>query len=119
MKLIVPDDRQPSSPPLLAPSSKTISLILEANDHIRFYKGTDIVLARTINYAASGLRDVIMDKIQRVKKQFGNNAEAIVLIKPTADASYKNVVTVLDEMLINDIKKYVLMEPSPEEIAHL
>jgi biopolymer transport protein ExbD len=114
--LVVPDDRQSSNPPSLAPGNKTISLILEANDSIRFYEGTDITRTKTIGYAAPGLRTIIMNKIQKVRNQFGNKAEIIVLIKPTAESSYRNVVTVLNEMLINGVKKYVLMEPSAEEI---
>lgn len=117
MNLIVPDDRDPSTPPPLTPQSRTISLILGANDLVRFYNGSDLSTARTTNYAASGLRTVIMNKMEQVRKLFGNNAETIVLIKPTPGANYKNIVTALDEMLINNVKKYVLMEPSAEEAS--
>ncbi len=115
MHLVIPDDRDASVPPSLTPQSRTISLILEANDMVRFYSGNDLSGAQTTNYAASGLRTVIINKIEEVKKRFGNHAAPIVLIKPTREANYKNIVTALDEMLINNVKKYVLMEPSAEE----
>jgi hypothetical protein len=37
------------------------------------------------------------------------------LVKPTVNASYKNLVDVLDEVTINLIKKYVVVAPSEEE----
>jgi biopolymer transport protein ExbD len=116
MKLVIPDDR-PVKDPSLAPESKTISLILEDNDRIFYYQGLDQAKGNSTNYSATGLRNVIRQKLEQVRSRFGQNAEAIVLIKPTAGASYKNIVAVLDEMLINDVKKYVLMDPSTEETA--
>jgi hypothetical protein len=43
----------------------------------------------------------------------------ILLVKPTGGASFKNLVAILDEVLINEIKKYVLMEPGKAELAVL
>jgi hypothetical protein len=40
----------------------------------------------------------------------------VVLIKPTNDANYKNVVDVLDEMNISNIKRYALVDILPQEI---
>jgi hypothetical protein len=34
----------------------------------------------------------------------------VVLIKPTNEAKYKNVVDILDEMNISDIKRYALVD---------
>jgi biopolymer transport protein ExbD len=39
-----------------------------------------------------------------------------VVIKPTEDATYKNAVDMLDEMTINDVKRYALMKISPTEL---
>jgi hypothetical protein len=39
----------------------------------------------------------------------------IFLVKPTKQSTYKNVVDALDEASINDVKKYMLVEPSAEE----
>ena len=40
----------------------------------------------------------------------------VVLIKPSNDAIYKNVVDILDEMNISDIKRYALVEITPEDL---
>jgi biopolymer transport protein ExbD len=43
----------------------------------------------------------------------------MLLIKPSDDASYKNLVNALDEALINDVKKYALMEMTAEEKQYI
>jgi hypothetical protein len=50
-----------------------------------------------------------------VKDKFGSAQETIVLIKPTTLATYKNIVDVLDEMTMNNITRYVLMDASANE----
>jgi biopolymer transport protein ExbD len=114
MNLIVPDDK-PVDIPTKAAESKTISLILQDDDMIHYYHGLNQNQTQSTNYSAAGLRSVIQQKIWEVKNRFGKDADAIILIKPTDGASYRNIIAVLDEMLINDVKKYVLMEPSAEE----
>ena len=116
LKLVIPDDSD-TTDPVKAPESKTLSLILESNNRIYYYHGLKIEQGRSTNYSATGLRSVIQHKIQEIRLRYGADSEAIILIKPTAEASYGNIVNVLDEMLINGIKKYVLMEPFPKEIG--
>jgi len=38
-----------------------------------------------------------------------------VVIKPTVDATYKNTVNILDEMTIDDIHRYAMVDISPQE----
>lgn len=40
----------------------------------------------------------------------------MVLVKSTPDASYKQVVDVLDEMSINQVKKYAVIKPAANEL---
>jgi hypothetical protein len=37
------------------------------------------------------------------------------MIKPLDNSSYKNLMNALDEVLINDVKKYAIMEVTDEE----
>ena len=39
----------------------------------------------------------------------------LVMIKPTDECTYENVVAVLDEMLINDVKRYMLIDAGDAE----
>lgn len=51
--------------------------------------------------------------------KYGDGDETVVLIKPTTKASYSNVVDALDEIQINTIGRYVLMDANAEESALL
>lgn len=119
MKLIMPDESEHGEPPTQTAESKTISFLLGPDNTISFYNGSAVQEMQPTSYAASGIRSVIMQKMAGVEKKFGNRNETVVLIKPTSEASYQNVVAVLDEMLINQVKKYVLMDTTPEELQRI
>jgi biopolymer transport protein ExbD len=63
-----------------------------------------------------GIRDIIMQK-QKAMDQFyqGGRKELMLLVKASPNASYRNIVDLLDEMRINLISKYALMDLTPEE----
>ena len=93
-----------------AAASKTITFILVNNNKVLYYQGNDSLHCNTCNYAASNsLREVISEKQIQVEKKFGKKSETVVLIKPTAKANYSNVVAVLDEMLICNITRYMIL----------
>lgn len=41
----------------------------------------------------------------------------IVIIKPTDDSNYKNVIDMLDEMAIDEIGTYTMVPVTPQELA--
>ena len=43
----------------------------------------------------------------------------IVLIKPTKDSKYANLVDMLDEMKITQIKSFAIVDVTPEELEML
>ena len=43
----------------------------------------------------------------------------MLLIKPTSKSVYKNVIDALDEAVINDVRKYAIVEPIKEEIDYI
>jgi biopolymer transport protein ExbD len=112
ISLIMPHDSKDSTS---TSESKTISLVLAGKDKIYYYNGDSIYNVHTTHYASSGLRLVLMKKKITVKNKFGDASEMVVLIKPTANAIYKNIVDVLDEMEINQITRYVLMDAGKNE----
>ena len=73
---------------------------------------------RELNFSdANDLRHVIETKQEELaiaNKNDGRNG-LMVLIKPTKQASYKQVVDVLDEMSISLVKRYALLRISNEE----
>ena len=40
----------------------------------------------------------------------------VVVIKPDEDATYKNTVDILDEMTINNVKRYAMVDITPQEL---
>jgi biopolymer transport protein ExbD len=114
MRVIVPADGTDEPPPTTA-HSKTISLVLGDQNRIYYYHGMDMKSITGTNYSASGIRAVLQQKIKDVDALYGKTGETTVLIKPTDQASYRNIVDILDEILINGVKKYVLLEASVEE----
>jgi hypothetical protein len=43
----------------------------------------------------------------------------MLLIKPGSESNYKNVIDALDEAVINDVKKYAILEPGANELSFL
>jgi biopolymer transport protein ExbD len=121
MDLIMP--RQDGPPSVLA-DSKALTILLGADDKISYYAGmgNDTEHPPTVlhsSYANSkGIRDVIIAKRKEVLQRFGED-DLMVLIKADNAANYKNVVDIMDEMLINHVARYAMVDITPEEKTFL
>lgn len=63
-----------------------------------------------------GIGEIIRQKQNYMDKNYkGGRKEMMVLIKPCADARYENIVQLLDEMLINKVGRYAIIDLSDEE----
>ena len=89
--------------------SKAMTIILNGGDKIYWYMGITKPVLDTTNYSAEGIRKILIDKNKSVP-------DLIVLIKPTKDAKYKNVVDMLDEMDITGVKRYALVDITPFDL---
>jgi biopolymer transport protein ExbD len=92
-------------------ASKALTLIIDGENKIYWYQGipgADNVPALT-NFSADGIRKILVEKNAIID-------EMVVLIKPTDEANYKNVVDILDEMNISDIKRYALVDITPLDL---
>jgi hypothetical protein len=63
---------------------------------------------QTSNFKA--IRDVVLDKKRRTDPK-----DFVVVLKPSQDATYKNTVNILDEMTIDAVKRFALVDISPDE----
>lgn len=115
MKLRMPDDRNITDP-LQTAEGKTLHLILGKNHQLWHYRGTAVDNMQRSDYH-SGVRSVIQKEKARVAAVYGSGNELVILIKPTSAASYRDVVDVLDEMVIHQVSRYMLMEPNTTEIG--
>jgi biopolymer transport protein ExbD len=114
--------------PMPLPKSLALTVLLDDDNKIYYYHGdfSDAVRANEIfetSYSTyTGLGTIIRQKQKDIDAggKFSDGRKGLMmLIKPTSQAVYKNVVDVLDEAVINDVKKYAVIEPAAAEIAFL
>ncbi len=117
MGLILPADKNNNEPGSETSASKTLNLILSSDNTVFYYSGLDIKHTASTNYSIDGLRSIIQHKMEEIYKRTGRPSEMVVLIKPTENSTYKNLVDVLDEMRINNVKKFVLMDAGKAELS--
>ncbi|MCC6752686.1 MAG: biopolymer transporter ExbD [Saprospiraceae bacterium] len=98
--------------------SKTVTLLLGNNDKVYWYVSPDEITEETAfvldsaDYSPGGLRKVIQRRVQEVHEQWTDTTNLFVMIKPLPSSRYKNIVDVLDEMTINDVKTYAILKPN-------
>lgn len=98
--------------------SKTLNLILSGDNKVHYYIGNEVWKQNCTDFSPEGARLVIHQMQQNVRARFGKDEQLVVLIRPTAASSYMNLVDILDEMLILDVKKYALMDSPPENTGN-
>jgi biopolymer transport protein ExbD len=124
--LFMPKDDISHPQPL--PNSLALSLLLDDNNKIYYYNGdfNEAVDANKIyetNYSTfDGIGKIIRQKQKEIEStgKFDDGRKGLMLlIKPTSGSSYKNVIDVLDEAVINDVRKYAIVEPANEEMSYI
>jgi biopolymer transport protein ExbD len=94
-------------------ASKALNILLGEYNKIYWYRGLlpDEIYDPFVetNFSADGIRKVLLEKNATVE-------EVVVLIKPTDGANYKNVVDILDEMNISNMKRYAIVDVTPEDL---
>jgi biopolymer transport protein ExbD len=108
MILNMPKDTHDEKDQVKVKESGSLTLIMGKQNVVYYYFGSDPSKLQTTNY--KDLRKVIIDKKRNTPAD-----DFFVTIKPDKDASYKNVVDVLDEMTINDVKRYAMIDATPME----
>lgn len=109
MKLFMPKDVDRPEEQNKVKESGAFTIMLGKQDVIYYYEGLDPTKIQTATFKT------IRDEIIR-KKQSTNTEDLVIIIKPSEDATYKNTVDILDEMTINEIKRYAMVDISPVEL---
>ena len=108
-------------------ASRAITVILGGDNQLFYYTGEpnyeDYNSLKETSYEADGLRELLLnrnrevvtemnqlkkDKVKELRKN--EKTSPIVMIKASDDASYKNLIDVLDEMQICNISKYAIVD---------
>jgi biopolymer transport protein ExbD len=126
MNLYMPKD---GGEPTELGESNALTFLLGKNNTVYYYNGKwkDAVskneILETSYSGKDGLRKIISEKQHRLQANIATNKEGkeglMLLIKPGAASSYKNVVNMLDETTISAVKKYAVVKLSPEETDFL
>ena len=110
------DEKKVEEPPIKM--SKTLTLMLGNNDKVYWYVSPDEIDANTqltldsVDYSSTGLRKVVTPRQNEVLAQWGKKDDLFVMIKPLPTSKLKNTVDVLDEMTINGVTRYAILEPT-------
>lgn len=124
--------------------SSVLTIMLGKGDQVYYYEGQLEVSAEKNNFKQTtfkGIRDIIINKKKEVKSRHVHNDEIckperesakkkgdpnwekacedvdfVVIIKPDEDATYRNTVDILDEMTINQVKRYAMVKVGKEEM---
>lgn len=111
MDLHMPEKLTQTPPPPIE-AKEALTLVLGNNDQIFWYTGVPNGETQVTNYSSIGIRKILNEKKASIKG-------LVVLIKPSQQSQYKNVVDLLDEILIADIKRYAIVDIEPQDLALL
>ena len=135
MRLTMPKDDNKPEDLTEVKQSGALTVMLGKDDQVFYYEG--MLEPDGGNFKSSTykeIRQVILDKKKQViaahrhdagcEKIWARNKgdresckdkDFVVVIKPNDEASYKNSVDMLDEMAINDVKRFALIDITPQE----
>ena len=111
MKLYLPKDTEKPEEQNKVKASGALTLMLGKNDVVYYYEGE--LAPNGANFKTSTfkeVRNIILDK-----KKATDPKDFVVVIKPMPDATYRNTVDILDEMTINQVARYAMVDISPVE----
>jgi biopolymer transport protein ExbD len=112
MKLFLPKDADKPEDQNKAKQSGVITILLGKDNNVFYYEGE--LDNSASNFKISNfkdIREVIINKKNSVKEL----KDFVVILKPSEECTYKNVVDILDEMAINVCTRYALVDISPVE----
>lgn len=124
MKLFMPKDEKDPKDLTEIKQSGALTIMLGRNNGVYYYEGQ--LEPDGSNFKSSTykeIRDVIIKKKQDVMengRRLGYpkdtlDKDLVVVIKPNEGATYKNTVDILDEMTINQVKRFALVDITEDE----
>lgn len=106
------------------PESGSFTILINGPDELYVYYGNahDVTapsqFIKTSMSPTGGLRDLIQQR-QRYLDESGfreGRKGLMFLIKPSPEATYRQLMDVLDEAFINIVEKYVIVSPDAEDV---
>jgi biopolymer transport protein ExbD len=141
LDLNMPKDTEKEEELNKAKESGALTIMLAKDDQVYYYEGQLLEDASNFTPATfKTIRDVIINKKREVIKSHVHDDQCekdrlkakerkdidweracmdrdlVVVIKPAAESTYKNAVDILDEMTINNVKRFALVKISQVEL---
>jgi len=92
------EDKQPE-----VNEKRVLTLVLGENDKIYWYIGITDPKVDVTNFSDQGVRKILMRENSQIK-------DMVVLVKPSDESRYKNMVDILDELTISNVQRFALVD---------
>lgn len=116
MDLAMPVD----GPSMGAAASRTLTVLLGVGGKASWYIGEADKPAKgpfVVDLGKQGIRKVLLEQSARIKQEQAK--DMIVLVKPSDQSIYENVVSVMDELNITNNQFRAIADISPADVAIL
>jgi len=136
MDLFMPKDTNKDEDQNKAKESGALTIMLGKNNVVYYYEGQ--LAPDASNFKTSNFKDIRAEIISKRKDVIATHQhdascektwakyngdknscldrDFVVVIKPDPDATYKNTVDILDEMTINGVKRFAMVDLFPQEL---
>jgi biopolymer transport protein ExbD len=103
MEITMPEKPKPEDKMPEVNEKRVLTLVLGANDKIYWYIGITDPKVEVTNFSNEGVRKILLRENSQIK-------EMVVLVKPSEESRYKNMVDILDELTISNVSRYALVD---------
>ena len=117
MDLVMPDKDEKTNQQQPVAASRTLTILLGANNKLEWFIGqpTSPLSPPTIDgYGKNGLRKLLLEQGKDILQKTGK--EMFVIVSPSDQSTYNNVVTTMDELNIVGNQLRAIVDITPIEI---
>ena len=111
LKLNLPKDTDKPEEQTKTKASGALTIMLGKDRNVFYYEGE--LAPNGANFTSSNFKDIRNEILS--KKMSTKPDDFMVVIKPSDESTYKDFVDILDEMKINMVDRYALVDISPAE----
>jgi biopolymer transport protein ExbD len=109
MEVTMPDKVKDEKEQTKINENDILNLVLAEDDKIYYWTGLTPP-AETTNFSKTGVRKLLLERMR-------DNPKLMVLIKPKDESRYNNMVDILDEMEITNMKRYAIVDFTDDDRA--
>jgi biopolymer transport protein ExbD len=110
LPLEMPAKEEPGITPPPIRREKVLTVLLGEKNRVYWYQGAESPQVAVTTFDSNGIRKVLLEKNQQINGMY-------VLIKPTDKSRYQNVIDILDEIGITEIKRFAITKVTEEDLG--